>query len=203
MVLVLNFTVIVILYIIIYILYNNLKKLWNSSGITHDTSDPIKKIECIYLQNVNSKMFIPRHFEKDSIQIINTVLIFQILFLKDKFSIEVGVTDNSNIKKKFIFSTSLKTIDKGSNIKIPLKIFMTNIWTNLYIDFSNLITSSFANKTIKCIDYIIINGLCKVRKIFAIKNISILNKLVFLKIEKYKNIVRPIIKINNIMVRNQ
>ena len=136
--------------------------------------------------------------EKNSINIINNVLIFQILLLSEKsFSIEVRVTDNSDSKRRLNFSTSFKEIETHEfHIQMPLKLLIANVWTNLYINIGDLLSQSFANKIIKCIDYISISGSCKVRKIYAIKNINDpINKGILL----FKNTLIRNMKIDNII----
>ena len=148
--------------------------------------------------------------EKDSINIFNNILIFQFLILNQKtFSIEVRVTDNIDSKFRFNFSTSYKEIEIHEfHILIPLNILMPSFWTNLYIDIGSLLSQRFKNQTIKCIDYISINGCCKVRKIFAIKNINdpinksiLLSKSTIIKNMKIDNINSGL-EIYNIIVPN-
>ena len=136
--------------------------------------------------------------DKNSINILNNILIFQILLLNEKsFSIEVRATDNSDIKRRFNFSTSFKDIETHEfHIQIPLTILISNIWTNIYINIGNLLSQSFGNKNIKSIDYISIGGCCKVRKIYAIKNINdpinkgiLLSKKTLIKNMKIDNII--------------
>ncbi len=136
--------------------------------------------------------------EKNSINILNNILIFQILLLSEKsFSIEVRVTDNSDSKRRLNFSTSFKEIETHEfHIQMPLKLLIANVWTNLYINIGNLLSQSFANKNIKCIDYISISGSCKVIKIYAIKNINDpINKGILLS----KNTLIRNMKIDNII----
>ena len=136
--------------------------------------------------------------DKNSINILNNILIFQILLLNEKsFSIEVRATDNSDIKRRFNFSTSFKDIETHEfHIQIPLTILISNIWTNIYINIGNLLSQSFGNKNIKSIDYISIGGCCKVRKIYAIKNINDpINKGILLS----KNTLIKNMKIDNII----
>jgi hypothetical protein len=85
---------------------------------------------------------------------------------------------------------------------------MPSFWTNLYIDIGSLLSQRFKNQTIKCIDYISINGCCKVRKIFAIKNINdpinksiLLSKSTIIKNMKIDNINSGL-EIYNIIVPN-
>ena len=84
--------------------------------------------------------------EKNSINIINNVLIFQILLLNEKsFSIEVRATDNSDSKRRLNFSTSFKEIETHEfHIQIPLTLLKANIWTNMFINIENLLNQSFA-----------------------------------------------------------
>ena len=168
-------------------------KKWKFTGKKEKGFEPYSKSNYLTLINVNSKMQCP-HNEKYSIYIYNNVLIFQFLLLNHKsFSIEIKATDNSDIKRNFIFLTSLKgNIINEYNCQISINNLIINTWINLYIDIGNLLTQCFKFQSLKCIDYIHICGNCKIRKIYAIKNlmepvnkgiIIIKNNVINLKIE--------------------
>ena len=183
----------------LYIILNldeTLIKKWKLFGKNEKGYETNSKSYFHHLINTNSKMQCPPN-EKDSINIFNNILIFQFLILNQKsFSIEVRVTDNIDSKFRFNFSTSYKGIEIHEfHILIPLNNLIPNFWTNLYIDIGSLLSQRFKNQTIKCIDYISINGCCKIRKIFAIKNINDpLNKSILLS----KNTIIKNMKIDNI-----
>ena len=109
--------------------------------------------------------------EKHSLQINNSCLLFQFIIFNNKsFSIEIGIKDKNDSKRRFNFTTSLKEIElKPLYIKIPLIEYPLNIWTNLLIDLEDLTQKYFKTQTFKVIDYIHLSGCLKIRKIFSLK----------------------------------
>ncbi len=110
-------------------------KKWKFTGKKEKGFEPYSKSNYLTLINVNSKMQCP-HNEEYSIYIYNNVLIFQFLLLNHKsFSIEIKATDKSDIKRNFIFLTSLKeNIINQFNCQISINSLIINTWMNLYID---------------------------------------------------------------------
>ena len=110
--------------------------------------------------------------EKHSLQINNSSLLFQfILFNNKSFSIEIGIKDKSDTKRRFNLTSSIKEIEaKSLYIKIPLNDYPLNIWTNLIIDVEALTQLYFKTQTFKVIDNIHISGCMKIRKIFSLKS---------------------------------
>ena len=168
-------------------------KKWKFTGKKEKGFEPYSKSNFLTLLNVNSKMQCPNN-DKYSIYIYNNVLIFQFFLLNHKsFSIEIKATDNSDIKRTFIFLTSLKdNILNQINCQISINQLIINNWINLYIDIGNLLTQCFKFQSLKCIDYIHICGNCRIRKIYAIKNLMepvnkgiviVKNNIINLKIE--------------------
>ena len=195
MVLVLKSTVPVYLYLILT-LDETLIKKWKFFGKIEKGYETKSKSYYHHLCNVNSKMSCPPN-EKNSINIYNNILIFQVLLLNQKsFSIEIKATDNSDCKRRFYFSTSYKSIETHEfHIQIPMTSLIPNVWTNIYFDIGNLLSQSFRNQIIKYIDYISISGCCKIRKIFAIKNI---NDPIHKSILLSKNVLIRNMKVDNV-----
>ena len=110
--------------------------------------------------------------EKHSLQITNPCLLFQfILFNNKSFSIEIGIKDKTDTKRRFNLTSSIKEIEsKSLYIKIPLNDYPLNIWTNVIIDLESLTQQYFKTQTFKTIDNIHISGCLKIRKIFSLKS---------------------------------
>jgi len=110
--------------------------------------------------------------EKHSLQINNSCLLFQfILFNNKSFSIEIGIRDKTDTKRRFNITSSVKEIDsKSLYVKIPLNEYPLNIWTNLLIDVEALTQQYFKAQAYKIIDNIHITGCLKIRKIFSLRN---------------------------------
>ena len=122
-----------------------------------------------------SKMQLPQN-DKISLNLTNNYLVFQIVLISPKsFNIEIAITDTNNIKRRLIFTSSLKEITYTNfHCRIPLLNFPINKWTNFEINVASLTNDCFKNNSLKCIDYIYLSANCKIRKIYSLKN-SILN----------------------------
>ena len=109
--------------------------------------------------------------EKNNLGLIKGFLIFQIELNETKsFTIEVSITDNSNIKKRLLFSSCSKELAINSFLcRIPLINFPTNIWINLSIDILGFFNQYFKNQNFKFINYICLSANCKIRKICAMQ----------------------------------
>ena len=122
-----------------------------------------------------SKMQLPQN-DKLSLNLTNNYLVFQMVLISPKsFSIEIAITDTNNIKRRLIFTSSLKEITfTNFHCRIPLLNFPINKWTNFEINVASLTNDCFKNNSLKCIDYIRLSANCKIRKIVSLKN-SIFN----------------------------
>ena len=122
-----------------------------------------------------SKMQLPQN-DKLSLNLTNNYLVFQMVLISPKsFSIEIAITDTNNIKRRLIFTSSLKEITfTNFHCRIPLLNFPINKWTNFEINVASLTNDCFKNNSLKCIDYIHLSANCKIRKIVSLKN-SIFN----------------------------
>ena len=110
--------------------------------------------------------------EKHSLQINNNCLLFQfILFNNKAFSIEIGIRDKTDTKRRFNITSSVKEVDsKNLYVKIPINDYPLNIWTNLLIDVEALTQQYFKSQAYKIIDNVHITGCLKIRKIFSLRN---------------------------------
>ena len=147
-------------------------KYWKQKGKITREFESHTKSYIFYLQFGGvSVISIPIN-EKHSLQINNSCLLFQFMLYNTKsFSIEIGIKDKSDNKRRFNITTSVKEIDKKNlHIKIPLNDYPLNIWTNLLIDLEELTQQYFKTQTYKVIDNIHISGCLKIRKVFSIKS---------------------------------
>ena len=118
-----------------------------------------------------SVLSIPKN-EKHSILINNPCLLFQFLLLNTKsFSIEIGIKDSNNNKRRLNLTSSIqKTEFKSMHLKLPLTDFPLNIWTNLIIDLEQLTQEYFKTYKFNNIECIHITGCLKIRKIYSLRN---------------------------------
>ena len=146
-------------------------KNWKFKGKINKEFESHSKSNYYYLQFGGvSAISIPIN-EKHSLQISNSALIFQFSLVNTKsFSIEIGIKDTANLKKRINFSTSVKEIEINSlHAKIPMGQYPLNIWSTLLIDIYSLTSQCFKN-TFKNIENIRITGCMKIRKIYSLKN---------------------------------
>lgn len=122
-----------------------------------------------------SKMQLPQN-DKISLNLTNNFLVFQIVLISPKsFTIEISITDTTNIKRRIIFTSSSRDISYNNlHCRIPLLNFPINKWTNFEINVSSLVKDCFKQLALKCIDSIHLSANCKIRKIYSLKN-SIVN----------------------------
>ena len=151
---------------------NDIIKYWKQKGKILKEFETHTKSYIYSLQFGGVSMLSIPINEKHSLQINNSSLLFQfILFNTKSFSIEIGIKDKNDNKRRFNLTSSLKEIDsKSLYIKIPLGEYPLNIWTNLLIDLEYLTQYYFKTQSFKVIDYIHLSGCLKIRKIFSLQS---------------------------------
>ena len=147
-------------------------KYWKQKGKITKEFEAHSKSYIYSLQYGGVSVFSIPINEKHSLQITNPCLLFQfILFNNKSFSIEIGIKDKTDTKRRFNLTSSIKEIEsKSLYIKIPLNDYPLNIWTNVIIDLESLTQQYFKTQTFKTIDNIHISGCLKIRKIFSLKS---------------------------------
>jgi len=151
---------------------NDIIKFWKQKGKISKEFEAHTKSYIYSLQFGGvSTLSIPIN-EKHSLQINNSCLLFQfILFNNKSFSIEIGIRDKTDTKRRFNITSSVKEIDsKSLYVKIPINDYPLNIWTNLLIDVEALTQQYFKAQAYKIIDNVHITGCLKIRKIFSLRN---------------------------------
>lgn len=124
----------------------------------------------ILFQGGSSKMQIPSN-EKISLGLIQSYIMFQIYIESLKiFTIEISITDTSNIKHRLFFSTSNKEFSYTEQYcRIPLRNLPTGVWINLSIDILSFISECFKSHTFKSIDFISLSANCKIRRVYSMR----------------------------------
>ena len=147
-------------------------KFWKQKGKIVKEFEPHSKSHIFSLQFGGVSMLSIPINEKHSLQINNNCLLFQfILFNNKAFSIEIGIRDKTDTKRRFNITSSVKEVDpKPLYVKIPINDYPLNIWTNLLIDVEALTQQYFKAQAYKIIDNIHISGCLKIRKIFSLRN---------------------------------
>jgi hypothetical protein len=147
-------------------------KFWKQKGKITKEFEPHSKSHIYFLQFGGVSMLSIPINEKHSLQINNNCLLFQfILFNNKAFSIEIGIRDKTDSKRRFNITSSVKEVDpKPLYVKIPINDYPLNIWTNLLIDVEALTQQYFKSQAYKIIDNVHITGCLKIRKIFSLRN---------------------------------
>lgn len=123
-------------------------------------------------ESITTKMSIPKD-EKQSLFLIQKYLILQILVpLGHSFSLELGITDLGNNKRRIFLSSSHRDITVTPlHARFPLSILRLGEWLNLCLDLNSLVSETFKeHSTFKSIDSLTLSANCHLRKIFTMKN---------------------------------
>ncbi|MCQ2815992.1 MAG: DUF667 domain-containing protein [archaeon] len=146
-------------------------KKWKISGRnSRDYDSKVKTYVQTLAQEGTSKMQTPSN-EKNSLGLIQSFLLFQINIESLKiFTIEIAITDTSNIKHRLFFSSFSKEFsNKDQHCRIPLNNLPTKVWINLSIDMLSIISECFKAQTFKSIDFICLTATCQIRKIYGMR----------------------------------
>lgn len=109
--------------------------------------------------------------QKQSLMLVQRFLVLQLYLTKGAdFSIELGVTDLSNNKRRLLLSTAQKeTQVTPLHAKIPLTVVRRAVWVNLVLDMVSLVGETWTSQTFRSVDQISVSANCKVRRIFTMK----------------------------------
>lgn len=121
-------------------------------------------------QSTTTKMSIPKD-EKQPLFLIQKYLVLQILVpLGHSFSLELGITDLGNNKRRIFLSSSHRDITVTPlHARFPLSILRLGEWLNLCLDLNSLVGETFKEHTFKSIDSMTLSANCHLRKIFTMK----------------------------------
>ncbi|XP_030828157.1 uncharacterized protein LOC100893930 isoform X1 [Strongylocentrotus purpuratus] len=148
---------------------------WKLSGQTsiHKLFDKDCKsyIHTLEGASTTTKIQLPKDTKQALVLIQRYLVIQSFVPLGQDFSMELGVTDMGNNKRRLFFSTAQKeTSATPLHAKVPLTIIKRAIWLNLTVDMVSLVGEMFRGQTFKSLDTIIISACCKLRKIFTLKD---------------------------------
>ncbi|KAH9489325.1 hypothetical protein Btru_057597 [Bulinus truncatus] len=110
--------------------------------------------------------------QKQSLTLIQRYIVLQIYLLKGAdFSMEFGITDLGNNKRRILLSTSQKEIQVTPlHAKVPLTIVHRAIWLNLALDMVSLVGDMWTGQTFRSVDQIAISANCKLKRVFTMKS---------------------------------
>ncbi|MCO5547521.1 hypothetical protein L7F22_000971 [Adiantum nelumboides] len=123
------------------------------------------------LGGMSSKIQFPKD-EKLGLQLVQPYLVLQIFVPKGQhFSLELRAADNQGTRRKMYFSTSFSELKSNPlHCQIPLSMIMRNTWINLSLNVPDLFQSCFRVLNFRSLEVIILGPVCKLRKIFTMKN---------------------------------
>lgn len=144
------------------------------------TSSAIRKVydkdvrSYVYIlegESTTTKMCLPKD-DKQSLFLIQRYLIVQLFVpLGHSFSLEFGVSDMGNNKRRVFLSSSHKEINVTPlHARFPLSILRLGVWLDLCLDLQSLVGNSFKGQTFKSIESLSISAHCRLRKIFTMKS---------------------------------
>ena len=109
--------------------------------------------------------------DKQSLFLIQRYLIVQLYVpLGHSFSLEFGVSDMGNSKRRVFLSSSHKEINVTPlHARFPLSILRLGVWLDLCLDLQSLVGDNFKGQTFKSMDSLSISAHCRLRKIFTMK----------------------------------
>ncbi|KAL8587139.1 hypothetical protein ACOMHN_026107 [Nucella lapillus] len=118
-----------------------------------------------------TKMTVPKD-NKQSLTLVQRYLVLQVSLTKGQdFSLELGVSDLSNGKRRILLSTAQKeTQVTPLHARIPLCVVRRAVWLNLCLDMVSLVGETWSGQTFRSIDHISVCANCKVRRMFTMKS---------------------------------
>ncbi|KAK3579069.1 hypothetical protein CHS0354_029929 [Potamilus streckersoni] len=146
--------------------------LWKVTGNVKKVYDRDVKSYVYALEGspATNKMQLPKD-SRQSLTLIQRYLIIQIYIPKGSdFSMELGVTDMGNNKRRLCFSSAQKdTQITPLHARIPLTVLKRGMWLNLCLDMVSMVGETWNGQTYKAIEGVNLSANCKVRKIFTMK----------------------------------
>ena len=161
----------------------NLCSKWYFEGKYSKLFDPSLKCYEMILSTGNlSKMLIPKVRKNSKIKTLSLFqgyIVFQIyLFTSKQFSIELAISDTTNAKRRFIFSSNNDNLILSQlHCRIPIFELPIGRWINLSIDILSFVSFCFKNLTFRSVDYISLSMSGKVRFIFTMRTPLIDNRI--------------------------
>ena len=121
-------------------------------------------------ETTTTKMSLPKD-EKQSLWLIQRYLVLQLYVpLGHSFSLEFGVTDTGNNKRRILLSSNHRDITITQlHARFPLNILRVGIWLNLCLDLQSLVGETFKGQSFKALENLTISASCRLRKIFTMK----------------------------------
>lgn len=121
-------------------------------------------------ETTTTKMSLPKD-EKHSLCLLQRFLVLQLYVpLGHSFSLEFGVTDSGNNKRRILLSSNHREVTiTHFHARFPLNILRLGVWLNLCVDLQSLVGETFKGQSFKALENLTISATCRLRKIFTMK----------------------------------
>ena len=121
-------------------------------------------------QTTTTKISLPKD-DKISLFLVQRFLVLQLFVpLGHSFSLEFGISDIRNNKRRISLSSSLREITINPlHARFPLSILRLGVWLDLCLDLSSLVGEAFKGQTFKAVESLTISANCRLRRIFTMK----------------------------------
>ncbi|XP_046548599.1 protein CFAP20DC-like [Haliotis rubra] len=146
-------------------------KLQNGTGIKKLYEKEVKGyVYTLEGTSATTRIQLPRD-SRHSLTLIQRYLVLQLYLVKgQEFSIELGVTDMHNNKRRIQMSTSQKeTQVTPLHARIPLNVVRKAVWLNLCLDLVSLVGETWKGETYRAIEAVAISANCKLKRVFTMK----------------------------------
>ncbi|XP_048252826.1 protein CFAP20DC-like [Haliotis rufescens] len=146
-------------------------KLQNGPGIKKLYEKEVKGyVYTLEGTSATTRIQLPRD-SRHSLTLIQRYLVLQLYLVKgQEFSIELGVTDMHNNKRRIQMSTSQKeTQVTPLHARIPLNVVRKAVWLNLCLDLVSLVGETWKGETYRAIEAVAISANCKLKRVFTMK----------------------------------
>lgn len=149
----------------------SLWKLQGGSGIRKVYDRDVKSyVYSLEGTAATTKMQIPKD-PKLNLTLVQRFLVLQLFVAKgQELSLEIGVTDVGNSKRRLNFSTAVRELSiTPLHAKIPFTILQRAVWLNCCFDMVAIVGDLWRGQTYHSIDSITVSANCRLRRVFTMK----------------------------------
>ncbi|XP_035216501.1 uncharacterized protein LOC118189901 [Stegodyphus dumicola] len=127
-------------------------------------------VYCIGVKTPVPQMMLPKD-NKKKLGIRHPILVLQICFpVGASILIDIGITSGSNQRKRITLSSNLK-VEKITLLSaaLPLPIKKIKMWTHVFVDVEDIISSVWKKEQFKGIESLSLSGMFSVKRIFTLR----------------------------------
>ena len=147
-------------------------RLHGSGAAIRKVYDKDVKSYVYYLEGepTTTKITLPKD-DKLSLSLIQRYLVLQLYVpLGHSFSLEFGISDVHNSKRRISLSSNLREITINPlHARFPLSILRLGVWLDLCLDLISLVEEAFKGQSFRAVESLTISANCRLRRIFTMK----------------------------------